>query len=92
MDYYAHVRDAIDRVTGPVGSPVRIFTSSDTTAFFEGRLRDRVVMDDRLEAVVVEIEGLPRPDGSLHEEPVPVTVRWGAVESLVQLPDEEAAP
>lgn len=79
MPEYAHIADAVDRLTGPVGAYVNV-TLVHADEVYSGTLVDRVVWEDRLDSIVVKLNtyGTGRAVPSLQ------TIRWDAVESLTR--------
>lgn len=74
MQHLAYVERDLDAITGPVGATVRVFlTGADPETSITGAVVDRVVMADRLEAIVLEVAGRR------------VAIRWDAIESVVLL-------
>lgn len=82
MYEYAHVADALDVITGPVGSKVRVRIQGDPiTDFYDGRIAERVVMGDALAAVVLSV---PR---GLSDDDFRVAIQWAVIESIEELPE-----
>lgn len=83
---YAHVEHALNILTGVPGSTVRVFIHGDDhETYYQGVLVDRVVMDDRLAALVIE-----QTDDRTYR----VSINWSFVESLIVLtaPEQEPTP
>ena len=80
--HYAHVQAALDALTGPIGGTVRVFTNGDTDDFHEAPLVEAVVMDGRLEAIVLQVTDVADTSAP---GPFRVVIRWETVDTLIQI-------
>lgn len=73
-----HEAEALDAITGPLGSRVRVCAAASLMTY-EGTLRTRALTSDRtLDTLVIESAATGRR----------VSIRWAAVESLATIPEE----
>ncbi len=83
--------EALDTITGPVGSRVRLLPLGDVAYNYEGTLRARLLSPDRvLDTVVIDLE---RVGGREAEgAPVRTSFRYAALEGIQILPTPEETP
>ncbi len=81
----------LDSITGPIGTHVRVVPLKSSDLNYEGELTARILNADRtLDVLVIDLKAVA---GTLIEgDPIPTSIRWAAVEAVLQLPTPEETP